>query len=151
MALEKLLEDLIEALQENTAALKGGKSAAPAKGGKAEKPAKGKSKPSKDEDDEDEQEDEDEDEGDDEDADEDEDEDDRPAKKKSKKDEKPAKGKEGKKKKVTLDDVKKALRDYAELEGKPAAKAILKEHGDADTPAELEEENYQAVIDACSE
>ncbi len=158
--IEQLLADLVEAVEKNTAALnaKTG-AAAPVKGkvkpkavedeeedeDEDERPVKSKGKPAKgkpvkdedDEEDEDEEEEEDED-----------DEDEAPAK--GKKAAPPAKAK-AKGKKVTLDDVKKALRDYAELEGKPAAKAILKTHGEADTPAELEEENYQAVIDACNE
>lgn len=47
----------------------------------------------------------------------------------------------------TRDDVRAALKDYAALEGKEAAIAILKDHG-ASSMSELKESKFQAVIDA---
>lgn len=55
----------------------------------------------------------------------------------------------GKAKGPTLDDVRNALREYSKLEGKDAAKALLQEHGEVDAVSELEEDKFQAVIDAC--
>ena len=55
----------------------------------------------------------------------------------------------GKAKGPTLDDVRNALREYSKLEGKDAAKVLLQEHGEVEAVSELDESNYQAVIDAC--
>ena len=49
------------------------------------------------------------------------------------------------------DDVKAALKSYAALESKEEAIALLKKHGKADSLSELEDANFQAVIDACNE
>ena len=56
----------------------------------------------------------------------------------------------GKAKGPTIDDVRNALREYAKLEGKDAAREKLKEVGDVDSISELDEEKYQDVIDACN-
>lgn len=50
----------------------------------------------------------------------------------------------------TADDVRAALKEYAALEDKAAAIKILKDVGKAPSIGELDESNYQAVIDACN-
>ena len=48
----------------------------------------------------------------------------------------------------TREDVRAALKDYAALEGKEAAIALLKDAG-ASSMSELKESKFQEVIDAC--
>lgn len=48
----------------------------------------------------------------------------------------------------TLEEVRKALKEYAAIEGKEAAIQILKDHG-ASSMSELDEEHYADVVAAC--
>lgn len=63
--------------------------------------------------------------------------------------EKPAEPKKADKKPKgpARDDVVKALKEYAAIEGKEAAIAIIKDHG-AESVSDLDPDKYQAVIDA---
>ncbi len=50
---------------------------------------------------------------------------------------------------VTREDVRAALKQYLKIEGKEAAIEILNEVGGAKSMGELEQDKFQAVIDAC--
>lgn len=51
---------------------------------------------------------------------------------------------------ITRDEVRGKLKEYAALEGKEAAIAILKDHGAASI-GELDESKFAAVIEACGD
>jgi len=110
--------------------------------GKDKAPLKPSKKAEKEEEDEEEEDQEDEEEEDEEEDQEDEDEEDEPAPK--------AKAGRPKGKKVTLNDVRDALRTYGALETPKEAMKLLKKVGGADTVPELSEDRYQEVIDACN-
>lgn len=50
----------------------------------------------------------------------------------------------------TIEDVRKALKEYASIEGKPAAIQILKDNG-ASSIGELKEKKFASVIAACDD
>ena len=54
------------------------------------------------------------------------------------------------KKGPSVEEVRKALKDYAAIEGKTAAIEILNKTGGAASVGELAEDKYQAVIDKCN-
>ncbi len=51
----------------------------------------------------------------------------------------------------SIEEVRSTLKDYAAIEGKTAAIAILNKTGDAASIGELDEDKYQDIIDKCNE
>ncbi len=51
----------------------------------------------------------------------------------------------------SIEKVRSTLKEYAAIEGKTAAIAILNDIGDAASIGELDEDKYQDIIDKCNE